>query len=903
MIDGLDTGINEFNNFGFDLNIAKFVNYHTRMTDFSYFTQNNTNPCNETLNSARSNSSNISIVKHVRRSSSVEKHTNYTESSIKSGKNYSMTCIEKSLTSIPPEVMQKQTILTVLDISRNKFEHFPMEILLIKTLRILRMDHNKIKYLPSDIVKLSHLEAFSISYNLIQRLPPTLGKLQNLTDLNLESNIIDDFSKEIVGLKNLKILNLLQNKITNFPCEFKELTSLIEFDFEWFKYANPPLRQSQKGKEGLHHLKKLKNKLCEFHNNNLKGMSLQDFVNLFSINQVNFRCINKQKQTILHLACIYEDICVMKLLLRDYPELLEAQDEDGVTPLCASLLNDKGKSIYFLLKNGANAQANGTHNGNPIHIAAKRLNVGALKDILREGEDPNRIDNKGNTPLHYAMMLMVEGYTKASHVIQNLLEHGANPNAKNRENWASLHIAARKRDSKTLKWILSYNFEVQEIHGRDETFNINKRGGGYKWTPMHIAAYSDAPDIVALLGEADADIFKKSTNGYTPKMVIKKNGVTLKLIQKFEKAWIKKNVLFKKDNQQESLTPLNLIKLDNAKEIKNASKNKFGETSFYGKDDVSFHGTKLKFSAPLMGSGMIFKGRDFDDNSYDICPETENNSVSSEEDTENVREFYNEICENVKVAANNYSTDIPFDQKPKKTEDQCQTTLLRHPSLKAKNSSNMFQPLELNIEERYKKLKVEHNFNLEVCNKEIGFSKEQLISEKTCFSDKIKIIFGLKVLYFQIVDHVFGTFYGLGNKESFPWYILQESLKRAKDHENFMMHKSAILEIIAYYEIVPQGLISIFLKLDKNTYESQLLKRFICGILADLKYFPAIDFLDNVMKIPSESLITLREAQKTQRYLKGILKAKSIEMKENAQGRKFMKSKSTRVLQPRDPNV
>jgi len=905
MIDGLDTGINEFNNFGFDLNIAKFVTYHTRISDASYLTHNNTiNTSRNTLNSARSNSSNINAPHHIRRSSSLEKRKNSNQSTPKLGKNYSMTCIDKSLTSIPQEIMQKQTILTVLDISRNKFEHFPMEILLINPLRILRMDHNRIKYLPSDIVKLFHLEGISISYNLIQRLPPNLGKLQHLTDLNLESNVIDDFSKEIIGLKNLKTLNLLQNRVTHLPCEFRELTSLNEFYFEWFKYANPPLRQGQKGKDGQHYLKKLKNKLSELHNNNLKGISFQEFVNLFSIHPVNFRCINRQKQTILHLACIYEDINVMKLLIRDYPDLLEAQDEDGVTPLCASLLNDKSKSVYFLLKNGANALTSGNRSGNPIHIAAKRLNIGALKDILKEGEDPNRIDNKGNTPLHYAMMLMVEGYTKASHIMQNLLEHGANPNAKNRENWTPLHIVARKRDSKALKWITSYNFEVKEIHGRDETFNINKRGGGYKWTPLHIAAYSDSPELVTLLGEADADVFKKSTNGYTPKMVIKKSGVTLKLLQKYEKSWIHKNVLFKKDNQQESLTPSNLKNLDSTKEIKNASKNKFGETSFYGRDarDTSYHGTKLNFCAPLMGSGMIFKGRDFEDDSFEICPETETNSVSSAEDAESARDLYNEICENVKVAADNYTTDIPFDQKAKKTEEYSQI-LVRHPSLKTKNSTNAFQTLELDFEARYKKLKFEHNFNLEVCNTEIGISKDQVISEKTCFCDKVKIVFGLKALYFQIVDHVFGTFYGLGNKEAFPWYILQESVKRAKEHDHFIMHKSAILEIIAYYEIVPQGLISIFLKLNKSSYESQLLKIFICGILSDMKYFPAIDFFENILKTSSESLMTLREAKKTQNYLKRILKVKSVEMKENSHGRKFSKSSNTRVLQPRDPNI
>jgi len=196
-----------------------------------------------------------------------------------------------------------------------------------------------------------------------------------------------------------------------------------------------------------------------------------------------------------------------------------------------------------------------------------------------------------------------------------------------------------------------------------------------------------------------------------------------------------------------------------------------------------------------------------------------------------------------------------------------------------------------------------HRFSLEACSKEVSMAKEMVSSEKISFNDKVKLIFGLKALYFQIVDHVYATYYGLGDKESFPWYILQESVKRAKDFEYYKMHKSAILEIIAYYEVVPQGLISVFIKLDNLSYESQLLKMFICGILADMKYFPAIDFLQNIMETPVESYMTIREARRTHTYLRAILKAKSIEMKENAHGRKMAKIKTNRVLQSKTLNI
>src|SRR5690606_30927740 len=125
-------------------------------------------------------------------------------------------------------------------------------------------------------------------------------------------------------------------------------------------------------------------------------------------------------------------------------------------------------------------------------------------------------------------------HPKAALVSQLLLEAGANPNAKNKENWTPLHLAARRRCFKSIGWVLSYNMELQEIHGRDEVFKLDKRGGGYKWTPLHIAAYSGVPELVEALGGAGVDVFKRSVNGYTPKRVINKYGVTLKLMEKYE---------------------------------------------------------------------------------------------------------------------------------------------------------------------------------------------------------------------------------------------------------------------------------------------------------------------------------------------------------------------------------
>lgn len=891
MLDGLDTSTNEFNNIEFNANIAKFIRYHSKDSDSS------SNKENITRN-APSFDSNLdrTTAQQSVRSSRVHSRLNvsYEEPHAVAEKNLSMACIERNLTSIPHEIMKKQFLLAILDLSKNKFEQLPLEILLIKPLRSLKLDHNRIKYLPSDIVKLTNLETLSISHNLLQRIPSQLSRMPRFRELNVEANHIDSITKEVAVLKNIKELNLLQNKLTSLPISFREMSGLTEFHFEWFRYANPPLDIHQKGRDGDYNLKKLKNKLNELYHKDILTISFSEFIHLFSKQSGDKQAMEKHMKTILHQACMNEDISIVRLLIRERPGLMESIDEEGLTPLSMSLINDKGKAAYYLLRNGASAFTGVSPHGFPIHIAAKRLNYGALKEIIRLGEDPNRIDAKGNTALHYAITQVGEGSSKAPLFIQHLFENGANPNAKNKENWAPMHLIARRRDCKGLKWALSYNFEVQEIHGRDEIFNVNKGGGGYKWTAMHIAGSADAPDLVMALGDAGADVFKKSATGYTPKMVVKRGGLTLKLMEKYEKEWIKKNVLFKKDAKQESLTSFNLKNLNDTREIKNASKNKFGETSFRH-SALDHTRSRIEFSGPLRGSGLIF--RHDDDNSLEISPETEANTDSIDE-TDTARDLFSEMNENPNVETEAYpATDLPFYRKA-----SLQSQPIHNPSLKDKNSYNLFHKVEFDIDKRFTRLKTD--FTLENCAREASHSKELVLSDKTNLFDKLKVLFGLEVFYFQIVDHVYSSFYGLGDKRMFPWYILQESIKRAKEQEKFRPSNSAAQEIVTYSEIIPQTLISLYVKVGILTYDSQLLKLYIIKILTDLKYFPAIDLLSIVYNDPQESYVIVREAKKAYAYLKAIVKKKDSPRGQENQGiRRSLKPLSTRVLQLRADNI
>ena len=408
----------------------------------------------------------------------------------------------------------------------------------------------------------------------------------------------------------------------------------------------------------------------------------------------------------------------------------------------------------------------GGNYGSPLHIATKKLNFHAVQKIIEMGEDPNRIDAKGNTPLHYALDLMVEKCEDAKRIMQFLLEHKANPNVKNRENWTPLHIVARKRDGKVLDWILSYNLEVQDIHGGEEVFELNKGGGSFNWTAMHISAYIGAPDLVMKLGEIGVNIFKKSVNGYTPKKVVNRPSVTLKLLEKYEHDWITKNIIHKMETHPESLACLNLLSFNSKKEISNASKNKFEGASFYvnSPGDNSFLRTmmvknRVRMLSPLLGTGPISKRQDYDD-SLELLPETEPGleGVSEVEEELDLIDFNSDLNEGVNIEVNPYSKEVPLSQNKKDIVIRAKKTAQKYFDKEEQEAIKQQSTAEFEVENYEYKLKRITNFDINFCRTELRYFKDSMSMPKSSFIDKVKIFTAIKVLHKYIVQHVYRSF-------------------------------------------------------------------------------------------------------------------------------------------------
>jgi len=908
MLDRIDTNTSEFHNVGFDSNIAKFLDYHDRTEDVHISIQSTTERIPQVVRNRGMDRFHYfqSIKNKPNFNNVIPKPKEYSNEP----KNYAVTYVDQNLTKIPSEIFDHRVMLTILDLSKNKFEYFPLEIIQVQSLKVLKLDHNRIKCIPSEIVQLPNLEVLSIGHNQLQSLPLSLNKLTNLRELNLENNLLDYFAEEVTSLPNLKVLNILQNRLTYFPSTFANLTQLKELYFEWFKYSNPPLSHHQKGNDGEIYIQKLRDKCKDNQSKNIKGLSFLDFIEYFSTNGVDLMRIDTQNRTMLHIASLHEDISVIRYLISYVPELLDLIDKDSQTAFCAAISKDKHQAAKYLLKHGANPTKGGGHHGSALHLAVKRLNLQMVKEILKYGENPNRIDLDGNTPLHHSLILMTEGHAKAAIITQMLLDAGANPNTRNKENWTPLHLASRRRCAKTINWVIAYNTELQEIHGRDEIFKLEKRGGGYKWTALHIAAYTAAPELVEALCEAGVDVFKKSVNGYTPKRVINKYGVTLKVMEKYEKKWIKEHILSKKCNPSESLADHNLQNLNKTKEIKNASKNKFGEAGIIPNDYETcgyfgyFFKSKARMFAPLLGSGPVSKRNDED--SFEISPETEpdmeyfgdlpiteREMEEKDDDNDTTRlDFCTEINEDVCIEAEQYARGVTIADK--KSSFVSNKNIPTHRITKNKGYVNLQQVFELDVENYRTALRTETNFGSEFCKAEIKFLKENILSDRIILSDKMKVLAAMRILHEAILAHIYEKYTIPVPVESFPLFALREHLSKAKPNNGPMSARvpsttSTLAEAFALYEQVPQGVMGFFLSLSGTSYENFILKKQIINMLVEFKYFPAVDFLEGIINNNVEDYIVKQEANHAFNTLKGLLSPLHV--------RQYLKNANNLLLQ------
>ncbi|XP_045499874.1 leucine-rich repeat-containing protein 58 [Colias croceus] len=130
--------------------------------------------------------------------------------------------------SLPKSFYEAKNTLKELNLSGNKLNFFPEQVLELSSLRYLYLGGNNIVNIPKDIWKLNSLRILSIGGNNIAEVPDSVGALKALQALVLSDNQIEQLPASIANLNQLRSLLIHKNKLKTLPTQIIKLKCLTE---------------------------------------------------------------------------------------------------------------------------------------------------------------------------------------------------------------------------------------------------------------------------------------------------------------------------------------------------------------------------------------------------------------------------------------------------------------------------------------------------------------------------------------------------------------------------------------------------------------------------------------------------------------------------------------------------
>ena len=159
------------------------------------------------------------------------------------------------------------------------------------------------------------------------------------------------------------------------------------------------------------------------------------------LKHVDLNATDRHGRTALHIACHEGDAKIIKMLV-DAGANVNATDDNGNTPLhmMPDRLTSKSwheESVAILLNAGADVDKMSNNHTTPIHIAFMHNHNAMTKLMIRYSTKPDTVDDCGNTYLHCALGFDVS-------LLLDVLALGVNVNQCNNKGKTPLWYAIRK---------------------------------------------------------------------------------------------------------------------------------------------------------------------------------------------------------------------------------------------------------------------------------------------------------------------------------------------------------------------------------------------------------------------------------------------------------------------------
>ncbi len=199
----------------------------------------------------------------------------------------------------------------------------------------------------------------------------------------------------------------------------------------------------------------------------------------------------------IHQAVKEGKFDTVKNMLEKAPDLVNAVDSDGLTPLHLASEHGHQHIVELLLQKGADINAKSGFKRTPLHFAASSGRYEIVKLFIEKDAELNENDSFILTPIFQA------AYNGHQNIVEMLLSNGINLSDTEKNSVTLLHAAAISGNPELVEMLLDKGIDrdVRNIFGK---------------TPLHFAASRGHKAAVKRLIDQGADINIRSLDGRTP---------------------------------------------------------------------------------------------------------------------------------------------------------------------------------------------------------------------------------------------------------------------------------------------------------------------------------------------------------------------------------------------------